>query len=282
MTGIDGRTRTCGLIGLPVGHSLSPRLHNFAFQSLGLNYRYLAYEVRPENLEAALRGFAVLNFAGINVTAPFKESVIPMIDDLDREAAATGSVNTICFREGKLEGHTTDGKGFLWSLREEGGYVPAGKDVLLLGAGGAARAVSCTLAGQGIKRLVILNRSENRACLLAEKLQVLFPSLSLEAALLSTGSIKHYWPRVSLAVNSLSADPIRWNELEIPAPENLLAYDLRYSPAHTEFMDWAQKSGAETLNGLGMLIGQAALSFELFTGVDPPFQLMKKSVGPEK
>lgn len=275
---IDGFTRVCGLIGSPVAHSLSPLLHNFAYRSLGLNYRYLAYQVQPEDLQPALRGLNALNFTGVNVTAPHKEAVIPFIDRLDPAAADTGSVNTICCREGKLEGYSTDGEGFLWSLQEEGNCAPAGKAALLLGAGGAARAVSYALSGRGLSRLIILNRSEHRACSLAEKLQTSFPSLRLETAPLTTGSIKRYWPQVSLVVNSLSVDPWPWKELATPLNEGTLAYDLRYSPSQTEFLDRAEKSGAKVLNGLGMLLAQAALSFELFTGISPPFDLMKKAL----
>ncbi|HHX87828.1 MAG TPA: shikimate dehydrogenase [Firmicutes bacterium] len=276
MTEIDGFTRVCGLIGLPVAHSLSPLLHNYAYSRLGLNYRYLAYPVQPDDLQPALRGLTALNFSGVNVTAPHKEAVIPFIDRLDPVAAATGSVNTICCREGKLEGYSTDGEGFLWSLQEEGNYVSAGKSVLLLGAGGAARAVSYALAAQGINSLTILNRSEHRANSLAEKLQALFPSLSLKAALLTTGSVKCYLPQVSLIVNSLSGDPWPWEEMAASFYEGTLVYDLRYSLCRTGFINWAEKSGAKVLNGLGMLLAQAALSFELFTGVEPPFKLMKK------
>ncbi len=278
MTEIDGLTRTCGLIGFPVTHSLSPLLHNFAYHSLGLNYRYLAYPVHPEDLQRALRGLAALNFTGVNVTAPHKQAVVPSLDRLEQAAADTGSVNTICCRDGRLEGYTTDGPGFLWSLQEEGNYVPAGKTILLLGAGGAARAVSYALAGGGINRLIILNRSEHRAATLAEILQSLFPSLKLETAPLSAGSVKYYWPQVSLAVNSLSSDPWPWEELEYPGHEGLLAYDLRYSPPCSTFLEWAERSGAKILNGLGMLLAQAALSFELFTGLTPPFELMKKAL----
>ena len=159
MVEIDGLTRLCGLIGSPVDHSLSPLLHNFAYRALGLNYRYLAFPVRRENLEAALRGLAALNVAGINVTAPYKEAVIPSIDHLDPPAADTGSVNTICFREGKREGYSTDGEGFLRSLKEERGYGPGGGTILLLGAGGAAWAVGYALAGVVARRLILLNRS---------------------------------------------------------------------------------------------------------------------------
>ncbi|NMA92202.1 MAG: shikimate dehydrogenase [Firmicutes bacterium] len=279
MVEINGRTRACGLIGLPVTHSLSPRLHNSTYRLLGLNYRYLAFPVQPKELQPALRGITALNFAGVNVTAPYKEAVIPLIDRLSPAAAGAGSVNTICCRDGVLEGYSTDGDGFIRSLQEEGGFSPEGEEILLLGAGGAARAVAAALAARGTKRLIILNRTKHRAISLVDRLSVLFPSLHLETAPLTGDSIEQFLPQVSLVVNSLSEEPWPWERLGEPEASGVLAYDLRYSPPVTDFLEWAESGGAKVLNGLGMLLGQAALSFELFTGVKAPFALMESVVG---
>ena len=261
------------MIGLPATHSLSSRLHNSTYRLLGLNYRYLAFPVQPKELQPALRGITALNFAGVNVTAPYKEAVIPLIDRLSPAAAGAGSVNTICCRDGVLEGYSTDGDGFIRSLQEEGGFSPEGEEILLLGAGGAARAVAAALAARGTKRLIILNRTKHRAISLVDRLSVLFPSLHLETAPLTGDSIEQFLPQVSLVVNSLSEEPWPWERLGEPR-QAALAYDLRYSP-RLPILEWLKAAGQSSKRS-GMLLGRR-LSLN-FTGVKA-LALMESVVG---
>ena len=271
---IDGRTKVCGLIGSPVAHSLSPLLHNAAYRELGLNYRYLPFHVESGVLERALRGITALELDGVNVTAPHKEAVLQYLDELDPTAAATGAVNTICNRGGRLHGFNTDGEGFLWSLREMG-RLPGALDgaAVILGAGGAVRSVAYALAGAGAASIVILNRTAARAEEAASMLREHFPRVGVEAEKLSMQSLSRCRDRITLLVNALPEEPWNW-EGGYSLPAAVLAYDLRYSPPLSPFLAWAAAAGAGIANGLGMLVGQAALSFSLFTGAAPPFQLM--------
>lgn len=273
---IDGKTRLCGLIGAPVSHSLSPMLHNHAYRSLGLNYRYLAFHVEREHLGEAMRGIIALNLAGVNVTSPYKEAVLPLLDSVHPAAAAIGAVNTICRRDGLLCGFNTDGDGLVWSLREQLQWTPVpGAAAVFLGAGGAVRAAAYTLAAAGVTEMVFLNRTVERAEAVALMLKEHFPALAAAVQTLNPEALKHCAAKASLLVNGLSAEPWEWKEHMKLSPA-LLAYDLRYSPSRTPFMEWAGKSGAAVSGGLGMLVGQAALSFSLFTGAAAPFDLMQK------
>lgn len=274
---LDGHTRICGLIGSPVEHSLSPMLHNGAYSELGLNYCYLPFHVQGNRLEEALRGLIALNLAGVNVTAPYKEAVLRYLQHLDPPAAAAGSVNTICCRQGELWGCSTDGGGLLWSLREMAGWHGAGgRHALILGAGGVTRAVAYALAENGLAGLVILNRTAGRAELLAAALRKAYPRLQVKTGPLNPDHLAAALDGVSLIINALPAEPFAW-ESELILEAGTVACDLRYYPPETPFLSWARQAGAAAaINGLGMLVGQAALSFALFTGCEPPFALMLK------
>lgn len=274
---IDGRTRLCGVIGNPVEHSLSPALHNYVYRTLGLNYRYLPLLVEKENLEKALAGITALNLAGVNVTSPYKEAVLPYLHSVHPTAAAIGAVNTLCNRDGNLYGFNTDGDGLIWSLRELQRWAPvSGAAVILMGAGGAIRAAAYALGAAGVKEMVILNRTLDRAATVAENLKDFFPLLRLTVETLTPETLVQFAAKASLVINGLPEEPWEWRD-NLKLPPNLLAYDLRYQPSSTGFMDWAGKNGATASNGLGMLVGQAALSFNLFTGLEPPFKFMLKT-----
>lgn len=277
---INGRTRVCGLIGWPVEHTLSPLLHNGAFRALGLNFCYVPFPVPPGKLSEALRGLAAAGVVGINATAPHKEALLPHMDNLCPAAAAAGSVNTVLFREGRLEGYSTDGEGFLWALREEGRWLPGpGSAALILGAGGAARAVALALAGAGLEELTVFNRTVSRAEALAEMIRREKPAMRLQAEPLERQALSRRLQRVTLLVNTLSEDPWPWEEGPNLAGA-VLACDLRYHPRRTSFMRWAGTAGAgAVMNGFGMLLGQAALAFSHFTGVKPPFAVMRRLAG---
>lgn len=271
---INGKTLVCGLIGAPVDHSLSPALHNAAFRTLGLNYCYLPFPVKSGFLEQALRGITALGLRGVNVTSPHKEAVLSYLDRIDITAAAIGAVNTICNRDGQLHGFNTDGEGFLWSLEKMG--RPAGSldgPALILGAGGAARAVAYALAGAGVPEIVFFNRTAARVEAAALSLRRHHPRVTVKTEPLDIQVLRRYILHAALLVNTLPQEPWNWDGGLTLTPA-ALACDLRYNPPRTRFLDWAGAAGAATAGGLGMLVGQAALSFNLFTGAPPPFQLM--------
>ncbi|WP_338013959.1 shikimate dehydrogenase [Desulforamulus profundi] len=160
---INGKTRVCGLFGFPVEHSFSPAMHNAAYRKLGLNWVYVPCSVRPDCLEQAVQGITALGLAGVNVTVPHKQNVIALLDELDPAARVIGAVNTIVNVDGRLVGYNTDGQGFIRSLESEANFTPRGKSALILGAGGAARAVVIALAFAGLDSLYITNRTPERA-----------------------------------------------------------------------------------------------------------------------
>jgi shikimate dehydrogenase len=287
-SGISGRTKICGIFGCPVGHTFSPALHNAAFEAAGLDYVYVPFEAAPGCLAAAIESIRALGLAGVNVTIPHKEAVLPLLDGLSGEAKVIGAVNTIINRSGYLYGDNTDGKGFLSALKETG-FDPAGKTVLFLGAGGAARAVAVQLALAGAGKLIFTNRTGVRAGELAgfvaEKTGVRVELLSWpdregdklpDRAL--TGS------DLVVQATSLGMSP-KVNET-VPLPferfrPGQVASDLVYNPVETLFLKRAGEAGAVTVSGLGMLLHQGALAFELWTGVSAPLKVMREALKKE-
>lgn len=284
-SGINGLTKICGIMGYPVGHSFSPGMQNAAFRAAGLDYAYVPFPVEPGRLEAAVKAVKALGLVGVNVTVPYKEAVLPLLDRLSDEARLTGAVNTIVNHAGLLHGYNTDGKGFLRSLGETG-FLPAGKTVLLLGAGGAARAVAISAALAGIKRLFLANRSGKRA---GELARFITTKTGLPVEVVA-------WPyqegdtlpgeALSGADLVVQATPLGMYPKEaeaVPLPYDLfkpgqVACDLVYNPLETLFLKKAGRAGAATVSGLGMLLHQGALSFELWTGVAAPLEDMKEAL----
>jgi shikimate dehydrogenase len=279
---IDGRTRLVGVIGWPVSHTRSPAMHNAAFVVLGLNYVYVPMAVRPEALGAALRGLAAAGFVGINVTVPHKEGTAALMDELSPIAAAIGSANTVLMRpDGSFLGDSTDGIGFLGDLAAHG-CDPAGRTALLLGAGGAARAVAYALASAGAQ-VCVANRTMERAEALCEDV-----ALALPTARLSAHRFPADLPRLAgdadLIVNATSlglhaGDSLPWDPA-VPFHPGQTVYDLIYTGAgdessrQTPLLRLAAQSGAQALDGLGMLVRQGAASFELWTGQAAPIDVM--------
>lgn len=283
--GISGRTKICGIIGCPVEHTFSPALHNAAFVAAGLDYTYVPFEVNSRSLAAAVEAVRALGLAGVNVTIPHKEAVLPLLDGLSGEAELTGAVNTIINRSGYLYGDNTDGKGYLRALKEAG-FDPAGKTVLFLGAGGAARAVAVQLALAGAGKLVFANRTTARASdlsrVVAEKTGArvelvswpdragdLMPVRVLaEADLVVQATLLGMSPNVGETV-PLSFEAFRPGQV---------ASDLVYNPVETLFLKKAVQAGAAAVSGLGMLLHQGALAFELWTGVPAPLEAMREAL----
>jgi shikimate dehydrogenase len=273
---ITGKTKIVGLFGYPVEHTLSPFMHNAAFESTGLDYCYLPFSVRPEDLNISVGAIKALNIRGVNITIPHKETIIPYLDELDREAELIGAVNTVLNKDGRLIGYNTDGKGFVRSLREEGGIDPEGKKIMIIGAGGAARAIAFTLALEGVGKIFINDIIENKA---KELSSAISNKISAEAIYIKDP--KEGIGEVDILIN---ATPLGMKK-EDPLPvlpellsQGLFVYDIVYNPPETSLLKEAKKRGAKTLGGLGMLLYQGALSFKIWTGVEPPIDVMKKAL----
>ena len=278
---ITGKTKICGLIGDPVEHTMSPPMHNAAFDELGLDYAYLPFLVKPEGLSAAISGLKALNVIGFNVTIPHKVNVIPLLDELDPLAEKIGAVNTVVNNNGTLKGYNTDASGFLQALLERG-IEPRAKSIVLLGAGGAARAIAYILADRGA-RLSILNRREELdwAENIAENIREDF-GREVPVFELLPGYLEKAISSADILVNATSvgmspavdASPV---PADLPKP-GLVVTDIVYNPVQTRLLREAGAAGAVTVPGIDMLIWQGALAFEKWTGQQAPFGLMKKVV----
>ncbi len=284
MRRVGGSTRKVGVIGWPVSQSLSPVIHNAAFEALGLDWVYLPLQVPPGELPRAVAGLPALGFAGANVTMPHKTEAAELVDALSEDAARTRAVNTIVVPgvgaeriprpagedapPYRLEGHNTDVAGFDRFLRRDAGFDPAGRSALVYGAGGAARACALALARGGLSRLTVAARSPERASGMQEAVDGLGTEVRV-VPFSGAGGLE-----VDLVVNATPSDFAG----EIPPLPKLgsevLAVDLVYRSGGTGFLSLAKAGGAVTFGGLGMLIHQAALSFELWTGQAAPLSVM--------
>ena len=276
-------TARLGIIGYPIGHSISPVFQQAALDHLGIAATYQAWEVAPVGLESFIQGLRQPGTLGINVTVPHKEAVIPHLDEVDDWATAAGSVNTIVNRQGRLSGHNTDGSGFLQALKDTGGFNPRGRRVLILGAGGAARGVVLALIREGVGHLTIANRSQERARQLSRMARD--NGLEAQAIALDTtgpayGELINGAAAAELIVNcttvGMSHGP---NETGSPLPPELLpatamVNDLVYNPLETPLLRDAARTGASTLSGIHMLVYQGAASFKMWTGREAPVGVM--------
>jgi len=268
-----------GIFGAPIEHSLSPLIHNIAFKALEMNCVYLPFHVEPDNLAAAVGAIRGLGMGGVNVTIPYKEAVLPYLDRVEGDALVTGSVNTIVNQDGFLSGYSTDGEGLLLSLEKEAGFHPQGKKVVLIGAGGASRAVAFTLLREGIAALTIVNRTLKRAKALAE---IIRERAGFKAYCLDNGdpALKDLATQADLVINATSVGMAPRTEEKplyplIESKGDCLVCDLIYRPLETAFLQEAKQHGLRTLNGLGMLLYQGILAFKLWTGLQPPEKPMR-------
>ena len=275
---ISGKTRLCGIIGDPVEHSMSPVMHNAAFAKIGLDYLYVPFRVKKEELGKAIEGMRALNIKGLNVTIPHKVAVLQFLDKLDRPAEQIGAVNTIVNDDGVLTGYNTDGAGFLQTLLARG-VEPEGKNIVILGAGGAARAICFTLADRGA-HLVILNRllELDWAKELAHRISQIFGK-AVEARELSRENLAGAVGKADILINATSVG-MSPNIDQTPLDSDLLrpglvVFDVVYNPIKTRLLGEAEIAGAETIGGLDMLVWQGALAFEMWTGRKAPAELMK-------
>ena len=266
-----------GIFGYPIGHSLSPLMHNTAFTHYGLDAVYLPFAVPPAHLEMALKSIVALHMGGVNVTIPHKQAVMAWIDELSPEAHLSGAINTIHLRDGRLHGYNTDGIGFLRALEEAGSDV-AGCTVMLLGAGGAARAIAVQLCLSGIRRLYLANRTLARAEDLAAFLQQNVPHADISVVTLGEASLAAYLPDTDIVVNATSIGMHPHDPMLLPPHElgpRHLVCDIVYRPLHTPLLRAAQRQGARTVDGLGMLLHQGAKAFEIWTEHAFPLALIR-------
>lgn len=281
--GINGHTTLVGLIAWPVGHSVSPPMHNAAFEALGLNWRYVPLPVAPSQVENAVRGAAALGFRGVNVTVPHKQAVVPALDAVAPDAAQFGAVNTIVIDhdaagQPATTGHNTDYQGFLGSLRQ-GGFEPAGKSAVVVGAGGAGRAVVFGLLQADARDVLVLDLNAQQVQSLMDDLgQVrsrvlrtapLAPDTLIESArsadLLVNATPVGMWPKIDVSI---------WPD-DVSFPAHLAVFDLVYNPQETQLLCQARAAGALAIDGLDMLVRQGAIAFELWTGQEAPFDVMR-------
>jgi shikimate dehydrogenase len=278
---ISAKTKLVGVMGWPVSHSVSPAMHNAAFAALCLDWRYVALPVAPEppgRVAEAVRGLRALGLHGANVTVPHKQAVMPALDRLTPAAATIGAVNTILVEaDGTLTGDNTDARGFVADLRDHD-VDPAGKTALVLGAGGSARAVVYGLAEAGCAAVTVLNRTTNKAIELAETMETHFSACELRAGQIDQELPAH--AAADLVVNCTSlgmtpaTDSTPWDEA-LPFGDHQVVYDLVYNPPETRLLRKAASDGARPIGGLGMLIWQGALAFELWTGQTAPVAIMR-------
>jgi shikimate dehydrogenase len=266
----DAQTRLTGILGWPVEHSLSPAMHNAAFEALGMNWTYLAFPVRPGRLGDAVRGLAAAGCAGLNVTIPHKRDVLPWCSSLSPAVEAIGAANTLVpDGDGGFRADNTDAEGFLRALDEAAPVDLAGAEVLIVGAGGAARAIAFAVRGRGA-RPVVANRTPSRAADLGDPVPFSRPALDEAAA------------RAALVVNATS---LGMGSAEIPPElplEGIVAgqvvADLVYRPGGTAWLSAAAARGARTVDGLAMLLHQGAAAFAAWTGREPPLGAMREAL----
>ncbi len=269
-----------GVIGHPLKESLSPVIQQAALDHLRLDIQYEAWPTPKDGLETRVSGLRAPSVLGANVTIPHKEAVLPMLDELDDLVNKVGAVNTIVNHEGRLHGHNTDVAGFLRALREDAGFDPTNRRVLIAGAGGAARAVVVALVEASAASVTLINRTYSRATRLVSDLRPLTGDTKLDALPEMYASWAATLGSCDLLVNCTSVGSAgARQEKESPVPldalrSSLLVYDLIYRPAETPLMAAARRCGARVLGGLPMLIYQGAASFKMWTGREAPVDIM--------
>ncbi len=275
---ISGTTKLYGIFGYPVEHTFSPGMHNAAFKKLKMNARYVPFAVDPDSLRAAAKAILPLGLCGLNITVPHKQNIIAFLDELSEEARLIGAVNTIQIVNGKLVGHNTDGRGFIRSLHDNAGYNPRGKTVFLIGSGGAARAVGFSLALSGVRKIFLYDVDSQKAETLARNIR---KKTGVDARALSAGDVASAADAAGCLINATplglkKSDPLPLNRELIQ--ERHLVYDLVYNPPETKFLKAAKERGAKRLSGLGMLLYQGVISFEIWTCVKAPIAVMKNAL----
>ncbi len=266
-----------GVIGNPIAHSMSPAIHNDAFEALSIDSYYHAFNIAPEDLKVAVEGMKVIGIMGFNVTIPHKTAIIPYLDEVDKLATAIGAVNTVVRKEDKWVGHNTDGPGFIIGLKNAWKQNLHNEKVLMIGAGGAAKAIFYSLAAEGVKEIDICNRTVTKAQKLIDHcpFDCQGNAFTLEEAAHKLADYTLIIQTTSIGMSPyLENMPISLKHLQ----RNTFVTDIIYNPLETAFLREARKKGAKTQNGLDMFVYQAALAFEKWTGFKPQTERMKKIV----
>lgn len=267
-----------GVLGYPAKHSLSPLMHNAAFAALKINAQYKIFEKKPDELEKFIRSLSKERIFGLNITVPYKERVVPFLDKVSSGAKLIGAVNTIKAYQNKLEGFNTDGEGLSRHLDKDLGFNPKDKIVAIIGAGGAAKAVSVYLAKAKARLINIYDIDKTKALALVNHLKQNFKNTEFGLA----NSIRGL--KIEDADLLINATPIGMKETDPCVVDgdflhkNLLVYDLIYNPGETKLLKVAKQKGARVSNGLGMLLYQGAASFELWTGKLAPIEIMRQAL----
>ena len=278
---MDNSKKLVGILGYPLSHSLSPVMQNMAFKYYNLNNVYVPIEVKPEDLEIIVKAIRGMNFIGFNVTVPHKIEVVKYLDEMDKLAELIGAVNTVVVKDGNLKGYNTDGIGFLKSFQENTNESIEGKRVFILGAGGASRAVSMTLAMNKAEKVYICNRTYEKAERLSQDINTKIGNVSA-AVPMEYEKMKEviYDSDVFINTTTVGMHP---NVDESPIDrsllhENLILCDIVYNPRKTKLLEEAEELGCKTVPGLSMLVYQGAESFRLWTGMEAPVDIMFKAV----
>ncbi|MBI3610951.1 MAG: shikimate dehydrogenase [Nitrospirae bacterium] len=278
---MTGRTTLVGIMGYPIRHSLSPLMHNAAFEALGLDCRYIPLEVKPRQVRSALNALRRLGFRGFNVTIPHKRRILSFLDRLTPEARFIGAVNTVEIRNGRLIGHNTDGRGFYRAFAEATGRSLRGKRTLILGAGGAARAVAFQSTLEGAASVAVANRSLARAAGLIRDLRRRTRRCAVSVLPWTDAALTWGVGQADVVINATSVGmsptdpPLLLSRVLRP---DQIVCDLVYQPPITPLLREARRAGATAVGGLGMLVHQGALAFEIWTGRRPPIEIMQEAL----
>jgi shikimate dehydrogenase len=292
---IDGTTRCCAVFGHPIKHSASPAMHNAAIAALKLSWRYLAFDVHPDNLRQAIAGTKVMRFIGLNLTVPHKVLAMDMMDALDESARTWGAVNTVRFEardekglwqplhrfsdsapdEVRSQGFNTDADAFVRSLREDLAVEPAGATVLLVGTGGAGQVAALRLAEENVSELFLVDCVCVKAETVAQEIRKRYPRVKVAVGF-PTGQVDLLLHATPLGWKA--SDPLPFDEREFPVRKARAVYDMIYRPAQTPLLKAAKAAGCRTANGLGMLLYQGARAFELWSGLPAPVETMRRAL----
>jgi len=281
MQEVTGKTAVYGVFGDPVAHSLSPLMHNAAFTHCAIDATYVPFHVTSDNLAAAVASLKVLAIRGVNVTIPHKEAILPLLDDVDPQASHIGAVNTVVNNKGRLIGYNTDSSGFIRSAQKELGFSPPGKQVLLLGAGGACRAAVQALLSAGVQRITVANRHLHRAVDLVASFQAGETQQKLVAVPYSSADFLSAVTQADLLVNTTSVG-LHGESLDFLPLENIkgsaLIYDMVYSKAGTALLQAARSRGLSAIDGLSLLAAQGEDAFSIWTGTRLPEGFMRRQL----
>lgn len=276
---ITGKTKVVGVIGHPIEHSMSPPMHNNAFKQLDMDWVYVAFHVLPENIGKLMESCKTLDIKGLNVTIPHKTAVIPFLDEIDPIAEKIGAVNTIQFKNGISKGYNTDGLGAIKSLQKHTSLE--GKNVLILGAGGASKAISFTLINENINSLTIANRSQDNALKLIDNIKqhtgfkkIEYVDIKDADEIINDVDIIINTTPIGMYPNHNVDAPIKTDKIN----DNHVVMDIIYNPLETVLLKESRLNGAKTINGTSMLINQGLVSFEIFTGMEASYESFEEAL----